>query len=77
MTRTALLAGASLLAMASASEAAPVVAFVGGFANALGAGTWLASGAVGAWSAGFAVGSFFGASAIGRLALSIGLNAIV
>jgi hypothetical protein len=57
------------------AEAAPAVAFLGGALNALGAGTFLASGAVGAWTAGFSVGSWLGGSLIGRAVLSYALSA--
>lgn len=64
-------------ALVSPQKAAadPVTAFVGGFLNALGAGTFLASSSfVGAWSAGFAVGGFLGTTIVGRLLVSIGLS---
>lgn len=63
--------------LAAPASGAPLTAFIGGFLNALGAGTFLATGAVGAWGAGFAVGGFFGATALGRAVLSLGLSALV
>lgn len=72
-----LLAGVSALALsAGPASAAPLTAFIGGFLNALGAGTWLASGAVGAWTAGFGAGSFLGGSLVGRMIVSLGVNAL-
>ena len=53
----------------------PITAFAGGFLNALGAGTWLASGAVGAWTAGFGVGQFLATTLVGRVVLAVGLSA--
>lgn len=58
----------------TAGRADPITAFVGGFLNAMGAATYLASGAVGAWSAGFAAGSFLTGTFIGRTLMAVGLN---
>ena len=58
----------------SVGRADPVTAFVGGFLNAMGAGTFLASGAVGAWGAGFTAGSFLTGTFIGRTIMAVGLN---
>jgi hypothetical protein len=74
--RAKLIIAALLCSTAMPAHADPVTAFIGGLLNALGAGTWLASGAVGAWSAGFTVGATLGGTLIGRLVLSLGLNAI-
>lgn len=57
------------------AHAIPVTAFIGGFLNAMGAGTWLASGAVGAWTAGFSAAEFLTSSVLGRVVLSVGLSA--
>lgn len=59
------------------AHADPITAFIGGALNALGVGTWLASGAVGAWSAGFTAGSWLGGTVIGRAVLGVGLSAAI
>ena len=73
----AVLLATTCLAAPSEANAAPLTAFIGGFLNAMGAATWLASGAVGAWTAGFSVGTFFGGSLIARTVLSIGLSSLI
>ena len=77
MRKIMLAALLSSTCLCTPAQAAPLTAFVGGFLNALGAGTFLASGAVGAWGAGFGVGSFFGATLLGRAVLSLGFSSLV
>ena len=74
----ALLSTTALVSAPDRAEAGPVFAFVGGFLNALGAGTWLASSAlVGSWTAGFTAASWLaGGSLLARIVVSVGLSAI-
>lgn len=74
----ALLSTTALVGSADRAHAGPVAAFVGGFLNALGAGTFLSSAAfVGAWSAGFTAASWLaGGSLLARVVVSVGLSAL-
>lgn len=68
----------STTCLTTPAHAGPAMAFVGGFLNALGAGTWLANAAwVGAWSAGFNTASWLaGGSFLARIVTSVGLSAL-
>lgn len=74
----ALLSTTALVGSAERAHAGPVAAFVGGFLNALGAGTFLSSAAfVGSWTAGFSAASWLaGGSLLARVVVAVGLSAI-
>ena len=74
----ALLSTTALVGTTDRAHAGPVAAFVGGFLNALGAGTFLSSAAfVGSWTAGFTAASWLaGGSLLARVVVSVGLAAI-
>ena len=74
--RVLLAALLSTTLLATPAKADPVTAFVGGFLNALGAGTYLASAAVGAWGAGFTAASWLAGGGFLSQVLSVGLSAL-
>ena len=74
----ALLSTTALVGSADRAHAGPVAAFLGGFLNALGAGTFLSSAAfVGSWTAGFSAASWLtGGSILARVVVAVGLSAL-
>lgn len=76
MIRAALLSGVSLLALSGAAEAAPVIGFIQGVVAGL-AGAPLLGGIAGqAFVNGVVWSTAIGGTVVGRLALSLGVNAI-